>query len=155
MKNKIKAYFKENLDTRLHIDRIDFRKKSHGLCMSVKGGVDSKAKASINVETIEELMPNYNKTDTMLRIHSLNQYFIRYNMANDIQKELTKITKLVEVGILLDKFDYNIKQFKKYSVILFLSDGSTHKTDFKGNPAEYKSILPFIIGEVYESNRTV
>lgn len=142
MKKEIVRYYKKHLDDNLLVKRITFRNMGgDSVRMLLSGGIDGKGRCSIHVSDMVYLHPEYDSTDNGLRLHSINQYFLRYNMTHRIKEGLDLLFNgdIKDIGVKLDKFDTTTGLFTEYAVVAFYGDlkGSPHIIrSFDGNPED-------------------
>ncbi len=140
IKKDIAVHYKAELNDLLFVHSIRFRRTPTGIKMTVKGGIDGNASCSIVADSPLHLFPLANEEDTALRLHSITQYFIRYNIAYRLKRIFMAVTNhcLKDIGVKLEGYNVDLKAFTRYEVIWFYKDGSHIIEQYKGNPLNFE-----------------
>ena len=147
-KKEIKQYYKKILSQHFNIKKIVFRGDADQgqFKMMVYGGHDGKARGDISVNEFVSLIPEYSVADTMLRVHSLHQYFLRYDIGAAYKDYFYYVPSHhrtidnIQIAVALMGFDTTLREFTSYRILEVNEKGELLDVDITIHepPLKYK-----------------
>ena len=151
LKNQIKKYYFGQLKKKFNITKITFRKSKDMVKMHFKGGIDGKGKCRLQVEYLEQLHPALvDPWDNILRILSISQYFLRYNMTYHIKQKIP-----MDIGVRLINFNKDKLHFQGFEIYVLFGNGTYTRTEFNYDPLKYLDNIENIVEKVKNNNKFI